>query len=264
MRICVLMGSPRKRDSYGICKIIEKSFSTCDVEFEYLFLKDYNILHCKGCDKCFEISEKDCPCKDDISILKEKLLSAAGIIFVSPVYACQVTGLMKTTLDRLSYLFHRQEFVGKPALIVVTTGGGGQKPTGRYLKMTACGWGCRLIGQISIISPRFFDRKGSKSSWGYDETYHKNALRNIKKAAANLEKAVLSQTLQTPTYYDIFMFQCLRSKTFVSKADHEYWKKKGWLDSEYFYKSKLSRGKRLFGKFIKAYVDLAVKRMSIS
>lgn len=255
MKICVLMGSPRKRDSYDICRLIEKSFATVEAEFEYLFLGKYEIQNCRGCDQCFLKTEESCPCRDDIPMIKEKMLGADGIIFASPVYACQVTGLMKTAFDRLSYLFHRQEFVGKPALIVVTTGGGGQRPTGKYLAMTACGWGCRLVGKISVVSPRFLDRRE------YDEKYRQKAMLSITKAAAAFEQAMLSQSKPSPSWYDIFLFQCLRSKTFVSKADYDFWKKRGWLDSNYFYECKLSPGKLLFGRLMKAYVNLAARKM---
>lgn len=262
MKISIIMGSPRKKDSYHICKLIEESFTnTSKVAFEYLFLKDYRIEDCKGCDQCFQRGENYCPCKDDLATIKEKLLQADGIIFVSPVYACQVTGLMKRTLDRLSYLFHRQEFVEKPALTVVTTGGGGQKPTAQYLKMTACGWGCNLIGELKIISPMFFESEKTQSAWGYNPKYHDSSLFKIQKLSKDFERAIESDKLPTPTFYDIFMFQCLRSKTLVSKADYNFWNEKGWLDSYYFYESRLSPIKVLFAKIIKSYIDSAAKKM---
>ena len=41
MKIAVLMGSPRKKDSYRICQLIERNFSgQSESEFNYLFLKD--------------------------------------------------------------------------------------------------------------------------------------------------------------------------------------------------------------------------------
>lgn len=55
MRISVIMGSPRKKDSYRICKLIKGYFTdTSNAEFEYLFLKDYHIMDCKGCAQCFQ------------------------------------------------------------------------------------------------------------------------------------------------------------------------------------------------------------------
>lgn len=262
MRIAILMGSPRKKDGYRICKFIESSFcSGSEIVFDYLFLKDLHVENCRGCGLCFQKGEAFCPCKDDLPAIKERLLQADGIIFVSPVYACQVTGLMKRTLDRLSYLFHRQEFVGKPALTVVTTDGGGQRETGRYLKMTACGWGCRLVGELQIISTRFFENRNQEIPWGYSEKYHASVMAKIRKAANRLETDILRGKPVTPSYYDLFLFQCLRSKTFVSKADHDFWSQRGWLNSQYFYPAALSPAKKVFARAVRGYVDFCVRRM---
>lgn len=262
MKIAVLMGSPRKKDSYQICRLVEKSFSKpSGVEFEFLFLRDFFVEDCRGCDQCFQKGEQFCPCKDELPAIKDALLNADGIIFASPVYACQITGLMKRTLDRLSYLFHRQEFVGKPALTVVTTGGGGLRPAGKYLKMTACGWGCNLVGEIHIKSPLFFKSKNQTSAWGYNEKYHGARLARIEKVTRRFEAAAMSVRPKLPTFYDIFMFQCLRSKTYVSKADHGFWREKGWLEADYFYPVKLGASKTAFSRIMKAYVDRAAKKM---
>lgn len=263
MNIAVLMGSPRKKDSYRICQIIEKSFSReSEVKFEYLYLKDFYIEECWGCDQCFQKGEDRCPCKDDLKNLKERLLLADGIIFASPVYACQITGTLKRVFDRMSYLFHRQEFVGKPALTVVTTGGGGLKATGSYLKMTACGWGCHLVGEITIISPQFFKTvKDQSSPFGYNRKYHDKKLQRIQNISKSFEQALLTKELPVPSFYDIFLFQCLRSKTFVSEVDYEFWKKKGWLDSLYFYESQISPVKIIFARIMKAYINRAARQI---
>ena len=181
---------------------------------------------------------------------------------VIPVSYTHLDVYKRQVLDRLSYFFHRQEFVGKPALTVVTTGGGGQKPTGKYLKMTACGWGCHLIGEISIVSSQFFESGNKQSSpWGYQPKYHDSKLRDITKKAKAFEQAMFKKELPVPSFYDIFMFQCLRSKTFLSKADYEFWKQKGWLDSRYFYDVPLSPAKKIFAYAIRQYIDSATRRM---
>lgn len=265
MKITVLMGSPRKKDSYRICKLLEESFpSSANAQFDYLFLNDYQIEGCKGCGQCFQKGEEYCPCKDDLVLVKEKLLRADGLVFASPVYACQITGALKKVLDRLSYLFHRPEFVGKPAVIVVTTDGGGQKTTGQYLKMTACGWGCRLIGEIRIVSPLFFKRDGTGNAWRFDPKYYASSLSHIQNVAAKLEKAISSPKTGAPSFYDLYMFQCLRSKTFVSKADYAFWNERGWQNSDYYLKVRLNPVKKLWVKILRLYIDSAAKKMGLA
>jgi multimeric flavodoxin WrbA len=262
MKVVVLMGSPRKKDSYTICKRIEENLQKkYPIEFEYIFLKDYKIEDCKGCNLCFKKSENLCPCKDDIPKIKEKLLNADGIIFAAPVYAYQVPAPLKRFIDRLSYLFHRQELIGKPALTVVTTGGGGHKQVSQYLKMTVCGWGCNLIGAITIISPMFFENTEEKLAWGYNESYHKTNVQKIEKLSKDFIKIIADKKPTLPTFYDIFMFNCLRSKTFTSQADYDFWKKKQWLDSDYFYDVPMSFPKKYFGRLLKSIIILLVRNL---
>lgn len=162
----------------------------------------------------------------------------------------------------MSYLFHRQEFVGKPALTVITTGGGGLKTTKSYLKMTACGWGCHLVGEITIISPQFFKTvKDQSSPFEYNRKYHDKKLHRIQKISKSFEQALLTKELPVPSFYDIFLFQCLRSKTFVSEVDCEFWKKKGWPDSLYFYESQMSPVKIIFARIMKAYINRAARQI---
>ncbi len=262
MKIIVLMGSPRKKDSYNVCKLIQgKSMKSCTIEFEYIFLKDYVIEDCIGCDMCFKKSENLCPCEDDLHKIKEKILNADGIVFASPVYAYQVPAPLKRVIDRLSYLFHRQELIGKPALTVVTSDGGGHKQVTKYLKMTLCGWGCNLAGTINIISPMFFENKNENSAWGYDKSYHKTNIEKIERLAESFIKIITDNTPHTPTFYDIFIFNCLRSKTFTSKADYDFWKERGWLNSNYFYEVHINLFKRGFGSTLKVIVNLAGKKL---
>mgnify|MGYP000925817447 FL=1 len=147
--------------------------------------------------------------------------------------------------------------MGKPALTVVTTMGGGQKPTGQYLKMTACGWGCHLVGEISIISSMYFQ---GTNSWGYSEKYYNNQKAKIQETALRFQQALLSDTPPVPSFYDIYMFQGLRSKTFASRADYDFWEERGWLKSNYFYDVPLSPVKLVWGRILRAVIDSMVKR----
>lgn len=92
----------------------------------------------------------------------------------------------------------------------------------KYLKMTVCGWGCNLVGGINIISPMFFQRKNKSLVWGYDKEYHETNIKKIEKLLESFIKVISDNTRPTPTFYDIFMFNCLRSKTFTSQADYDF------------------------------------------
>ena len=261
MRVLVFMGSPRKKDSLKVCQEIELYFTMKNVIFEYVFLNDYHVQDCKGCGLCFDKGEKFCPNKDDYIVIKEKLLKADGIIFAAPVYAYQVPAPLKRIIDRGAYLFHRQEFVGKPALIVVSSDGGGHKSVSKYLKMTATGWGCSFSGIINIVAPRFFENKKKTSAWGYDERYHKKMMIKIGRETKKFEEMIKCKNPKAPSLYELFMFNCLRSKTFTSQVDYIFWKDRGWLEAQYFYDTKLNIGKKLFGKLLHAMINLAGSRL---
>ena len=63
--------------------------------------------------------------------------NADGVIFATPVYGLAVTGLMKTFIDRFSYIFPRPRFFDKRALLLTTTGLVGEKDVLRYLDTVA-------------------------------------------------------------------------------------------------------------------------------
>lgn len=257
MKIAVIMGSPRKKDSLSICKVIEEKMNKISpVEFEYIYLKDFNIEDCRGCDGCFKKGEQCCPIKDDVLQIKQKLIDADGIIFASPVYAYQVTGLFKRFVDRMAYLFHRPELVGKPALTVTTTGGSGAKQVTDFLKMTAIGWGCNLTGKIEVTSS-FYSKINNQY---FSQDYFDSKNREIEKKAQAMLNAIVTKKLPAPTYYDLYMFHGLKSKTYMSDADYRYWEKMGWLNSEYYYKTRLSVGKRLFGNIMDAIINMMWKK----
>ncbi|WP_160687627.1 NAD(P)H-dependent oxidoreductase [Clostridium sp. C2-6-12] len=261
MKIVILMGSPRKQAGLKVCKEIEGRLGINNNIYDYIFLKDYEIQDCKGCGLCFKKSEKLCPCKDDLTLIRNKLLEADGIIFATPVYAYQVPAPLKRIIDRMSFLFHRQELVGKPAMIVVTSDGGGHKQVSKYMKMTASGWACDLIGIINVISPMYFDDGKNDSPWGYNEIYHNKAELRIQKLTSKFKQAIERKNRKIPSYYDLFMFNCLRTKTFTSKADYDFWKEKAWLNSDYFYDTKIDPLKKLFGATLRLIIDLMGRRL---
>lgn len=261
MKIVILIGSPRKKDSFNICEKIGFVLGDKNVQLDYIFLNDYKIQDCKGCSMCFKKSEKLCPCNDDLNLIRKKLIQAEGIIFATPVYAYQIPAPLKRIIDRMAFLFHRQQLVGIPAIIVVTSDGGGYKEVSKYMKMTVSGWGCNLIGTINVISPMYYENKKDTSAWGYDESYHNKIDSNIKRISNRFRENIENDTIKSPSFYDLFMFNCLRSKTFTSKADYDFWNKKGWLNSSYFYDVKLNVFKKIFGNTLRIMIDFAGRKL---
>lgn len=254
-RIVALSGSPRKKDSYKITnQLIEEMQKLGEVELDYINLNNLNIHNCLGCMQCFDKGEHYCPFDDDVQMVKEKLINSNGIIFISPVYALQITGKMKMVIDRLSYMFHRPELIAKPAITIVTTKGGGIKPTEKYLSNIAQWFGCNVVGNLSVMSTFYFE-----NSPYYYSKYHKSTFNKIIKLADCFYKEIDNKTYPTPSFSDIYTFQGLKSKTYLSSADYDYWSEHGWLDSNYYYPTKLNPLKWLFGKSLSFLIRIISK-----
>ncbi len=68
---------------------------------EYFKIKNYNIKDCSGCYTCWTKTPGECIYKDDMTMLRKKYREADLVIFASPLYIFNVTGIMKTFMDRL-------------------------------------------------------------------------------------------------------------------------------------------------------------------
>ncbi|MEG3225158.1 MAG: hypothetical protein BME94_06475 [Methanobacteriales archaeon Met13] len=92
MRILVIMGSPRKGNSYKLTQLIEKRLKDKEgIEFEYLFLQKTSLARCIGCHQCVKKGKEYCPLKDDRGLIEGKMDNVDGVIFVSPVYMYHIT-----------------------------------------------------------------------------------------------------------------------------------------------------------------------------
>ena len=99
-----IVGSPRKNRSCNF--LIEEALNGAkeaseDVVTEKLFLVDYKLQQCTGCDQCLR-EPYDCPlsANDDFKKLEEKVLSAHAILLAAPSYFGSPSGLTKVLIDR--------------------------------------------------------------------------------------------------------------------------------------------------------------------
>jgi hypothetical protein len=96
-KVTAIIASQQKRATYGVARTFEAQLRALgEVEFEYVFLKDYRLENCRGCCQCFEKGEEHCPIKDDRDLLIQKISRSDGVVLATPNYAFQVAGAMKT------------------------------------------------------------------------------------------------------------------------------------------------------------------------
>ena len=145
-KVLVINGS-RNYVSKGY-KIISKIQKGLDSNKFEMVLFDPNKLQlefCRGCKNCFNTGKCPLDLKDSGKLLKDSMIEADFIIFLSPVYAHNVSGDIKNIIDRLSYWLHLFPLLGKPGIIVTTTDTNGHKPVEEYLEHTVCLWGIDII-----------------------------------------------------------------------------------------------------------------------
>ena len=254
-KVLVLSGSPRKGDSYGIVKLIEKKMSDLgNVEFEYLMLRKYSIEYCRGCLTCMRKGEESCPLHDDIPTIRDKMLNADGVIFTSPVYVHSVTASIKNLFDRMAYYLHRPCFHNKYALTVSTTELSGLKETLDYLAFPIKLMGFNLVGEIGVLAPAFNE----------PGPYQNGIMAHIDKATKDFFRSMINQNPMNPGIGDIIFFNKLKTKIKIHKsrfaADYEYWKNKGWLDADYFFPAKINFIQKVIGALPVKLIKITLRK----
>ena len=90
-------------NSEVLAKECERGARDAGKDVELISLKGKKIDYCIGCLAC----QKPGPCviKDDAAEFVEKVYAAENIVFATPIYYYEMSGQMKTLLDRLNPLY---------------------------------------------------------------------------------------------------------------------------------------------------------------
>lgn len=240
-KILALIGSPKKGETYKAVRLFEQHLSEIgEVELEYLFIKDFNLAICRGCNLCLLKGEEFCPLKDDRDIVLDKMLSADGIIFASPNYSLQVTAIMKNLLDRLAFIFHRPCFFHKASIAIITQGAYGAGKIIKYLEELCSFWGFNVVPGVGLTTPPI--ELSSSEKQKIDSS--------LKKAAKSFCRILSGPASPSPAFGRLLFFRMIRtfqSKNNKESRDYTFFKEKGWFQSGYYYETKLSPLKKLMG-----------------
>lgn len=245
-RVTAFVGSARKKHTYeAVVQFLSHLQSMGEIETEIVRLHDYRLEYCQGCKVCFTKGEEHCPLKDDRDLLIEKMMASDGVVFASPNYSFQLSGIMKTFLDRLGFVMHRPCFFGKTFTSIVTQGVGLGGKIVDYLDFAA-----KCVGYTTVKGICFtaLEPMTQRERQKLDQILARHARRYH----ASLERP----GYPAPSLLMLMGFRMSRTSMGLelddSSRDYQYFAEKGWFESDYFYPTRLGPLKKGAGKLFDA------------
>ncbi len=239
-KIIAIHASKRQANTWKMLTQIRERLSDFDVEVEIISLYDHEYKDCLGCEAC--ILRGACVLIDDTESLMQRLSEADGIILSSPVYMQQISGRLKTFVDRTCKWYHRPALAGKPVLVLATTKGSGLRQTLKYLQSVAVQWGAIPAGTVG------------------------RTIRDIGNPIADKELSRFIRMMDRPSSFRPTCGQLLDFETQKSLAsylgglDAEYWSQKGWNRQPYYIPCRINPIFRfvafLFGSFLRSVMKV--------
>lgn len=241
-KVTAFIGSARKQATYEAVREFEKNLkSYTEIDFEYVFLKDYRLDYCRGCKLCFDKGEEFCPIGDDRDLLIDKINNSDGVVFATPNYSFHVSASMKNLLDRLAFVFHRPRFFGKAFTAIVTQGIFGGGSIVKYLDNMGENFGFRVAKGCVLKTLEPITKAAQEKN-----------IHEIKKASVRFYSELMRPVLPPPSFFRLMMFRMSRisMKAMLNDeyCDYRHYKEKGWFESDYYYDVSLSPIKKLAGR----------------
>ena len=103
-KVLIISTSLRMNSNSDIlAKECERGARDAGLDVEYVSLKGKEIKYCIGCMSCQKTNK--CVLKDDVADIMAKVKEAEVIVYATPIYYYEMSGQMKTLLDRLNPLY---------------------------------------------------------------------------------------------------------------------------------------------------------------
>ena len=103
-KVLLISTSPRlNSNSEALAKAFAQGAQEAGHDVELISLRGKTVNFCRGCFVCQE--KLRCVIRDDADLICEKALTADVLVFATPIYYYEMSGQLKTLLDRLNPLF---------------------------------------------------------------------------------------------------------------------------------------------------------------
>ncbi len=168
----------------------------------------------------------------------KRLKNSDGIVFATPNYCFQMSGMMKVFIDRFGFIVHRPRYFGKVFTSIVAQGFGGGDKIIKDMNFTASLLGFTTVKGTSVTG---FDPRTEKEQKKADE--------NLKKLSRHFYTLLNKPANAEPTLFQILIFRIGRS-TIRQEADHgsvdyKYYADRGWINSDYYYPTSINLFKKI-------------------
>jgi len=120
MNVLGISGSPRRGKTTD--QLVQHVLAATGRESEFISLAGKKIAPCSACMAC--VKDNICKIDDDMGLLREKILTADGLVIGAPNFFSALNALSHCFLERLCQFRHRdcQALAGKH-VVIVSTGG---------------------------------------------------------------------------------------------------------------------------------------------
>ncbi|MBS3814915.1 flavodoxin family protein [Candidatus Bipolaricaulota bacterium] len=239
-KVTAFIGTQTKRNTYNAVKEFEENLEKYgQIDFEYLFLNDYDLEYCRGCKTCFDEGGEYCPIEDDRDILLDEIEGSDGVVFATPSYAFQLSARMKNFLDRTAYMNHRPRYFDKAFTAIVTYGAFGGGSIVKYLSTAGENLGFHVSKGCSV-----------RTLEPMTERSQEKLKKEVKKSSDRFYRELTLPEPPAPSFLRLAIFRMTRTsiKSLDSSyRDYQYFSEEGWFDSDYYYPVKLWFPKKLVG-----------------
>lgn len=100
MNVLILSGSPRKGGNTDLLVEAFVKGASQRHHVEVVFVRDYKVSPCMGCNACIRNELHTCVQNDDMSLIYEKMSWTDMLVIASPVYFYGLSAQLKVVIDR--------------------------------------------------------------------------------------------------------------------------------------------------------------------
>ena len=115
-KVVIISSSMRKGNSDKLCDKFQEGASLSGNIVTRINIRDIKLNFCLGCRDCYNYG--DCVQNDDMNKIYPKILEANTLVFATPIYFGEMSGSLKTFLDRMYPLY--TSIAGKEVYIIAS------------------------------------------------------------------------------------------------------------------------------------------------